>query len=153
MQREILSLVSDDGPAQAVKPVVTQKAVTAPVSRPAMRPVVVGGLKPAQVPPQTFSRPVVPKATRPAATSNAAVVPKAKAGGAAKAGTGIKVSEDLKMKLQMEFAEMCPGDSKKYRLLPHEVKLAKDLAQAFEMSIAPAGGGEFTVSRPMEEGF
>jgi len=85
--------------------------------------------------------------------STAPITPKAQAP-KGKAGTGIKVSEDLKMKMQMEFAEMCPGDTKNYRLLPHEVKLAKDLAAAFEMTIVGTGqNGEYIVTRPDDEGY
>eukprot|EP00397_Hematodinium_sp_SG-2012_P002373 GEMP01002379.1.p1 GENE.GEMP01002379.1~~GEMP01002379.1.p1 ORF type:complete len:1250 (+),score=322.31 GEMP01002379.1:88-3837(+) len=123
-------------------------------------PGVVGGLRPMR----PFSaltssstpaavRPPFGSTARPNATSTAAIVPKVKSG-PPKGPSGIKVSEDLKVKLQMEFAEMCPGDSKTYRLLPHEVKLAKDLAAAFEMTIDSTGtGGEFVVTRQEDEGF
>jgi predicted RNA-binding protein YlqC (UPF0109 family) len=87
-----------------------------------------------QVTPKSASVPIVPK--NPAAGT----------------GPAPKVSEDLKMKLQMEFAAMCPGDVKSYRLLPHEAKLAKDLAAAFEMPITQKGN-EFVVTRPMDEGY
>jgi len=73
------------------------------------------------------------------------IVPKSVGG-----GVQPKVSDDLKKKLQMEFANMQAGESKSYRLLPHEVRLAKDLAAAFEMPIEK-NGQEYVVSRPMDD--
>merc|ERR1719180_790336 len=95
-----------------------------------------------QAAPNMTQRPMMGKAV-----SNAPIAPKA----ATAPGTGPqpKVSDELRKKLQMEFAAMAAGESKSYRLLPHEVKLAKDLAAAFEMPITQQGQ-DFIVTRPTE---
>jgi len=110
----------------------------------AMRPPLGKGMRMAPQAARNMSqRPMMGKAV-----SNAPIAPKA----AKAAGTGPqpKVSDELRKKLQMEFAAMAAGESKSYRLLPHEVKLAKDLAAAFEMPITQQGQ-DFIVTRPTED--
>jgi len=151
---KIKSMIYEDGaPAPVSAPKMSSLTGKAGAMRPAMG---MRGMVPQQRVPQPAVRPGAPQGqvraplrqVTPKPGSHVPIVPKNPSGAPAQP----KVSEDLKMKLQMEFAAMCPGDVKSYRLLPHETKLAKDLAAAFEMPITQKGN-EFIVTRPMDEGY